>query len=113
MPQLDIIAEFEIDPSALASTVEADVGYNCSTSGGAAGRGVLGPFGLLVLADKGLSEQTAVYFYVARRADGGLGTFFCQDELRHDSFSRCTLFSSIRDHKNSACMDWMQVVARE
>ncbi|XP_072956762.1 beta-fructofuranosidase 1-like isoform X1 [Typha angustifolia] len=80
--QLDIIAEFEIDPSALASTVEADVGYNCSTSGGAAGRGVLGPFGLLVLADKGLSEQTAVYFYVARRADGGLGTFFCQDELR-------------------------------
>nr|CAD1844451.1 unnamed protein product [Ananas comosus var. bracteatus] len=80
--QLDILVEFEIDPSALTSTVEADVEYNCSTSGGAAGQGALGPFGLLVLADKNLTEQTAVYFYVARKVDGGLRTFFCQDELR-------------------------------
>ncbi|RWW11283.1 hypothetical protein GW17_00025116 [Ensete ventricosum] len=67
--QLDIEAEFVIDEAALTATTEADVGYNCSTSGGAAARGMLGPFGLLVLTDKALSEQTAVYFYVARERD--------------------------------------------
>ncbi|KAL6004930.1 Beta-fructofuranosidase, soluble isoenzyme I [Asimina triloba] len=81
--QLDILAEFEVAPGALERTVEADVGYNCSTSGGAAGRGVLGPFGFLVVADEKLTEQTAVYFYVAVGSDGHLHTFFCQDELRH------------------------------
>ncbi|MQM18958.1 hypothetical protein Taro_051960 [Colocasia esculenta] len=81
--QLDIEAEFEVDKDALEATAEADVLYNCSTSGGAAERGALGPFGLLVLADESLSEQTAVYFYVARNADGGLRTFVCQDELRY------------------------------
>ncbi|KAG1354491.1 beta-fructofuranosidase 1 [Cocos nucifera] len=80
--QVDIEAEFEIDLSALEQSVEADVGYNCSTSGGAAGRGALGPFGLLVLADQDLKEQTAVYFYLRRGTDGGLSTFFCQDEMR-------------------------------
>ncbi|KAJ4759525.1 Beta-fructofuranosidase 1 [Rhynchospora pubera] len=80
--QLDILAEFEIDKSALENTIEADVTYNCSTSGGAAGRGFLGPFGLLVLADKDLSEQTATYFYIAKNTNGELNTFFCQDELR-------------------------------
>ena len=64
------------------AAAETDLGYNCNTSGGAAGRGVIGPFGLLVLADDGLSEQTAVYFYVARKPDGEWGTFVCQDELR-------------------------------
>ncbi|XP_078448103.1 beta-fructofuranosidase 1-like [Wolffia australiana] len=76
--QLDIVAEFEVGSVA----PEAEPAYNCSTSGGAAGRGALGPFGLLVLADDGLSEQTAVYFYLARRPDGELATFICQDELR-------------------------------
>ncbi|KAF8380477.1 hypothetical protein HHK36_027963 [Tetracentron sinense] len=80
--QLDIIAEFEIDEEALEGTMEADVGYNCSTSGGAAGRGRLGPFGLLVLADESLSEQTTVYFYISKGIDGNLTTFFCSDESR-------------------------------
>nr|UXP88657.1 sai protein [Fritillaria thunbergii] len=80
--QLDIFAEFEIEGESLIATVEADLGYNCSTSGGAAGRGVLGPFGFLVLSDEELSEQTAVCFYVVRNVDGELKTFFCQDELR-------------------------------
>ncbi|KAJ3680370.1 hypothetical protein LUZ60_016648 [Juncus effusus] len=79
--QLDIIAEFEVDESALENINEADVAYNCSTSGGSAGRGLLGPFGLLVLADKDLSEQTAVYFYIAKDINGQLNTFFCHDEL--------------------------------
>ncbi|KAJ0960235.1 hypothetical protein J5N97_001947 [Dioscorea zingiberensis] len=80
--QLDISAEFEVESSSLVEAMEADVGYNCSMSAGAAGRGVLGPFGLIVLADEDLSEQTAIYLYIARGIDGGLSTFFCLDELR-------------------------------
>ncbi|KAK9148042.1 hypothetical protein Scep_006799 [Stephania cephalantha] len=80
--QLDIVAEFEVKSNALERTKEADVLYNCSTSNGAAGRGVLGPFGLLVLADKSCSEQTAIYFYVAKGTDGNLKSFFCADESR-------------------------------
>lgn len=68
---------------AVEDVVEADVGYNCTTSAGAAGRSVLGPFGFLVIADENLSEQTAVYFYIGKGTDGNLQTSFCQDELRH------------------------------
>lgn len=93
--QLDIEAEFVIDEAALMATTEADVGYNCSTSGGAAARGMLGPFGLLVLADKALSEQTAVYFYVARGRDGRLRAHFCQDESRHVLLTSVVPFASI------------------
>ncbi|RZR90291.1 hypothetical protein BHM03_00018141 [Ensete ventricosum] len=82
MMQVDIVAEFGVNKSALAGAVDAVAGYNCSTSGGAAGRGVLGPFGLLVLADDDLSEQTAVYFYFVRSTDGSISTHFCHDELR-------------------------------
>ncbi|TVU01205.1 hypothetical protein EJB05_53332, partial [Eragrostis curvula] len=80
--QLDIIAEFEIiDRHAVAAIEEDD--YNCSTSGGAAGRGALGPFGLLVLADRHRHEQTAVYFYVsARDRDQQIRVHFCHDESR-------------------------------
>ena len=81
--QLDIEAYFRLDASAVAAVNEADVGYNCSSSGGAATRGALGPFGLLVLASgDGQGEQTAVYFYVSRGLDGGLRTSFCNDESR-------------------------------
>ncbi|KAH9313780.1 hypothetical protein KI387_022407, partial [Taxus chinensis] len=81
--QLDIelVLEFPSQDT-LRNVMEADVIYNCSTSGGAAGRGVLGPFGLLVLADKNRSEQTAVYFYIAKAVDGQIKTFFCLDEIR-------------------------------
>lgn len=80
--QLDIEAEFKINKEALEAVVEADVAYDCSTSGGAANRGLLGPFGLLVLANQHLTEQTATYFYVSRGSGGNLQTHFCQDELR-------------------------------
>nr|CAG25609.1 acid beta-fructofuranosidase precursor [Triticum aestivum] len=84
--QLDIEASFRLDPLDVAAAKEADVGYNCSTSGGTTGRGTLGPFGLLVLADarhhSGDMERTGVYFYVARGLDGGLRTHFCHDETR-------------------------------
>ncbi|VAI68240.1 unnamed protein product [Triticum turgidum subsp. durum] len=80
--QLDIEATFRIDASAIEALNEADVSYNCTTSSGAATRGALGPFGLLVLANRALTEQTGVYFYVSKGLDGGLRTHFCHDELR-------------------------------
>uniref|UniRef100_A0A0C9S227 TSA: Wollemia nobilis Ref_Wollemi_Transcript_21962_2474 transcribed RNA sequence n=1 Tax=Wollemia nobilis TaxID=56998 RepID=A0A0C9S227_9CONI len=78
---IELVVEFP-SQDVLRQTLEADVLYNCSTSGGARGRGALGPFGLLVLADEILTEQTAVYFYIAKSADGQLKTFFCHDETR-------------------------------
>lgn len=79
--QLDISATFEVDEAALEGTLEADVGYNCSTTG-AIVRGTLGPFGLLVIADDSLTEFTPVYFYISKGTDGSYQTFFCSDEIR-------------------------------
>lgn len=83
--QLDILAEFEIDKEVLERAKEfADDGeYNCTESGGSVTRGALGPFGLLVLTDKSISELTPVYFYVAKRSDGNFDTFFCTDQSRY------------------------------
>ncbi|TYH97538.1 hypothetical protein ES332_A12G249900v1 [Gossypium tomentosum] len=80
--QLDIIAEFEIDNEALEKTTGSNVTFSCSSSGGTVERGALGPLGLLVLADDSLSEQTPVYFYIAKGSDGKLKTFFCNDQSR-------------------------------
>ncbi|XP_057528188.1 beta-fructofuranosidase, soluble isoenzyme I-like isoform X2 [Amaranthus tricolor] len=77
--QLDVSAEFVIDPKALESSVEDNVINNCST---AAVRQALGPFGLLVLADESLSELTPVYFYIAKASDGTLKNWFCTDQSR-------------------------------
>lgn len=78
---VELVLEFPSQDT-LGNLTEADVTYNCSTSQGAAGRGALGPFGLLVLADKDRREQTAVYFYITKASDGQIKTFFCHDEIR-------------------------------
>ncbi|PSS11511.1 Acid beta-fructofuranosidase [Actinidia chinensis var. chinensis] len=75
-------SQVEIDEEILGTLKDCDEVYHCVTSGGAAQRGALGPFGLLVLPDESLSEQTPVYFYVAKGTDGSLKTFFCADESR-------------------------------
>ncbi|KAI4974181.1 hypothetical protein ZWY2020_047461 [Hordeum vulgare] len=80
--QLDIEASFRLNASAVGALNEADVGYNCSTSGGATKRGALGPFGLLIHATKSRSKQLAVYFYVYMGLDGGLRTQFCHVKSR-------------------------------
>ncbi|QHO19881.1 hypothetical protein HN873_035984 [Arachis hypogaea] len=81
--QLDIVAEFEVDKEALETTLpESDTDYICESSGGASRRGALGPFGLLVLADAGLSEFTPLYFYVTKGLNGSLRTTFCSDQSR-------------------------------
>ncbi|KAL4383241.1 hypothetical protein GQ457_15G010360 [Hibiscus cannabinus] len=85
--QLDILAEFEIDKEALEKATGSNVTFSCSSSGGTVERGALGPFGLLVLADDSLSEQTPVYFYIAKGSDGNLKTFFCNDQSRSSEAS--------------------------
>ncbi|GJT77603.1 hypothetical protein Tco_1044328 [Tanacetum coccineum] len=50
--QLDTVATFDIDKQALEARLEADVGYNCTTSGGSSSRGAYGPFGWVVLTTK-------------------------------------------------------------
>ncbi|KAK1376396.1 Beta-fructofuranosidase [Heracleum sosnowskyi] len=80
--QLDITAEFEVDKESLERVQNTNEVYNCNSSTGAAGRGALGPFGLLVLAYEDLSEQTPIYFYIVKGSDGNLQTFFCADLSR-------------------------------
>ncbi|CAN1333327.1 Acid beta-fructofuranosidase [Linum perenne] len=77
--QLDIEAEFELDEKAVQRAVESDEEFKCTSSNK---RGALGPFGLLVLADETLSEQTPVYFYVVKGTNGTLRTHFCTDQTR-------------------------------
>ncbi|KAJ8437806.1 hypothetical protein Cgig2_013725 [Carnegiea gigantea] len=80
--QLDIVAEFDIDAEALEKLPVSREQYSCPTSKGASQRGALGPFGFLVLASGDLSEQTPVYFYVVKTADGTFKTSFCSDLSR-------------------------------
>ncbi|KAL0403063.1 UNVERIFIED_CONTAM: Beta-fructofuranosidase, soluble isoenzyme I [Sesamum radiatum] len=80
--QLDIVASFELDKKAFEETAEADIGYDCPTSGGAVNRGMLGPFGIVVLADENLLELTPIYFHITKGANGKVETHFCADELR-------------------------------
>lgn len=48
----------------------------------ALGRGAIGPFGLLVLASKDLTEQTAVYFRVFRKQYDKYVVLMCSDQSR-------------------------------
>ncbi|KAG9132653.1 hypothetical protein Leryth_016701 [Lithospermum erythrorhizon] len=77
--QLDIEAEFTIDKEVLNQITISDEAYSCPTSGGAAQRGALGPFGLSVLSTKHLSEKTPIYFYITKGSDGNFKTHFCTD----------------------------------
>lgn len=80
--QLDLVVMFDIDKETVEAAVETDVTYDCPTSGGAANRGVLGPFGVVVLAEETLSELTPIYFYIIKGPNGKTQTHFCADELR-------------------------------
>ncbi|KAG8382399.1 hypothetical protein BUALT_Bualt05G0073300 [Buddleja alternifolia] len=85
--QLDIVAEIEVDQEALRRINGTDTAYSCTNSGGAAKRGALGPFGLLIHTDNGLSEQTPVYFYISKDTQGNFKTFFCADHSRSSEAS--------------------------
>ncbi|CAN0840863.1 Beta-fructofuranosidase, insoluble isoenzyme CWINV3 [Linum grandiflorum] len=53
----------------------------CSDANSSA-RGKLGPFGLLVLATKDLTEHTAIYFRVFKRNSGSYVVLMCSDQRR-------------------------------
>lgn len=76
------MAEFEVDKDVLERMEGSNETYSCSSHGGAAERGALGPFGLLVLTDDEFSEQTPIYFYLVKDVNGNLTTFFCADHLK-------------------------------
>ncbi|PWA60607.1 glycoside hydrolase, family 32 [Artemisia annua] len=70
-----------IVPLDIGSATQVDNEYGCTTSFGAAQRGILGPFGIAVLADGTLSEFIPVYFYIAKNIDAGLATHYCTDKV--------------------------------
>lgn len=80
--EIDIVAEFDIEAEALERLPISGEKYSCPNSRGSSQRGALGPFGFLVLANDELSEQTPVYFYVIKTANGSFKTFFCSDLSR-------------------------------
>ncbi|KAF3951741.1 hypothetical protein CMV_022639 [Castanea mollissima] len=53
----------------------------CSQKGASTNNGTVGPFGLLALASKDLTEQTAVYFRIFKR-DGKYVVLMCSDQSR-------------------------------
>lgn len=77
------MAEFEVDQNMLKKVDGSNATYDCIKSGGSGERGALGPFGLLVLTDNSLSEQTPIYFYIAKDLTGNFNTFFCNDLTRY------------------------------
>lgn len=81
--QLDIELVFAF-PNVTNLTMDAtmDDHFDCN-QGGAAHRGLFGPFGLLVLADDDRQEQTAVFFYISYSKDGKWKTRFCSDQTRY------------------------------
>ncbi|GMI75639.1 VACUOLAR INVERTASE 1 [Hibiscus trionum] len=80
--QLDIVAEFVIEPLVSSTMNQA---FDCGD--GAVDRSTYGPFGLLVIADASLSELTPVYFRPLSASDGSLKTYFCTDETRSSKAS--------------------------
>eukprot|EP00249_Psilotum_nudum_P023986 c29049_g1_i2 orf=451-2451(+) len=77
--QLDIEITIQ-NPRVINSVALEEEDYHCSP-GGAAHRGVLGPFGLLVLSADDMTEQTAVYFYQIS-TNGTVSTRICSDQSR-------------------------------
>ncbi|KAE8703460.1 Detected protein of confused Function [Hibiscus syriacus] len=80
--QLDILAEFGIESSVSNTTDEVG---DCGE--GAVDISSYGPFGILVIADVSLSEQTPVYFRPLISPDDSLKTYFCADETRSSEAS--------------------------
>lgn len=55
--------------------------FDCS-QGGSAQKGIFGPFGIVVLADDLLQEQTAIFFYITPEVGGQWSTRVCSDQSR-------------------------------
>ncbi|XP_008452733.2 beta-fructofuranosidase, insoluble isoenzyme CWINV1-like isoform X2 [Cucumis melo] len=83
--QADIEISFRL--SGLKEAEEMNSSWNdpqllCKENNKALGKGAIGPFGLLVLASKDLTEQTAVYFRVFRNQYDKYVVLMCSDQSR-------------------------------
>ncbi|XP_062159602.1 beta-fructofuranosidase, insoluble isoenzyme CWINV1-like [Alnus glutinosa] len=81
--QADVEISFDLPNLDEAESIDpswVDPQLLCSQKG-ASVRGTVGPFGLLVLASKDLTEQTAVFFRIFRRHDNYV-VLMCSDQSR-------------------------------
>ncbi|KAI5060931.1 hypothetical protein GOP47_0023436 [Adiantum capillus-veneris] len=81
--QLEIDVDFQLPEQIQAEAIDvsaSNVELICSEKG-ASRIGVLGPFGLLVLASDDLVEQTAIFFVIVQSKDG-LKVLVCSDQSR-------------------------------
>ncbi|KAF7826449.1 Beta-fructofuranosidase, cell wall isozyme [Senna tora] len=84
--QADVEVSFEVNEFEMAEELESSSGVldpqlMCGQKG-ASVKGALGPFGLLVLASKGLQEYTAVFFRVFRNRHNKYMVLMCSDQTR-------------------------------
>jgi hypothetical protein len=82
--QLDLEVTFEypnVSKEGMDDGRHPDNSFDCR-KGGSAQRGIYGPFGLLVMADDALQEQTALFFFISQSKDGRYATYFCSDQSR-------------------------------
>jgi hypothetical protein len=88
--QLDVEVVFEYPDVSNVGAVTEEAKFNAldSSQDGYEHRGMFGPFGLLILTDESLQEQTAVFFYIAQSSDGQWTTRFCNDQSRYAENSK-------------------------
>jgi beta-fructofuranosidase len=80
--QLDIEIVFDYPDVSKVSDEERNVDEHFHSDLNAQAQGTFGPFGLLVLADKELQEQSAVFFYLSHSKKLGWTTQFYSDPTR-------------------------------
>jgi len=84
--QADVEISFEVNEFGKAEVLDhwEDPQILCGQKG-AAVKGGLGPFGLLVFASRGLQEYTAVFFRIFRYQNKNL-VLMCSDQSRYVTF---------------------------
>ncbi|XP_021912599.1 beta-fructofuranosidase, insoluble isoenzyme CWINV1-like [Carica papaya] len=86
--QADVEVYFELPELEGAELMDPGWGNDARTICGkmtASVKGKVGPFGLLVLASKDLTEQTAVFFRIYRKDDNKFVVLMCSDQSRSSS----------------------------
>lgn len=82
--QVDVEVHFALPDLKQAEGLEvnANNAQQICSERGSSRSGVVGPFGLLVLASDDQSEQTAVFFYIVSSGGGSLSALVCSDQSR-------------------------------